>query len=317
MKQNPEIVTFGESMALLIPAESKGIEHSSYLKSLFGGAETNVAIGLARLGHKVGWFGHLGSDPFGRTILKKLRGEGVDVSRAQLSDRGPTGIMLREKIAGKSSVYYNRRYSAASMIRPEDLDEAYIASAQILHVTGITMAIGESARATVKEAVRIARSNGVKVTFDPNLRLKLWSVEAAREVLLPLAEEVDIFLPGLDELKLLWATDDEQAIISRLQGLEGVTTILKADQKTYIITKDSVQSVPIFRVEQVVDTVGAGDAFCAGLLSGLLKGQELVEAVRFGNLLGSMAVQVEGDWEGLPTKEEAEAAIEGKAHIER
>lgn len=317
MALQPEIVTFGESMALLLPAESKGIEHSAYLKSLFGGAETNVAIGLARLGHQVGWFGHLGNDPFGRTILKKVRGEGVDVSRALLTDRGPTGVMLREKIAGKSSVYYNRRYSAASKIEPQDLDEGYIAGAQILHVTGISMAISATSRETVREAVRMARKHGVKVTFDPNLRLKLWGVEEAREALLPLAAEADIFLPGLEELKLLWEMDDEAAIIARLQAMEGVTTILKADQETLIITKDNVTAVPIFKVEQVVDTVGAGDAFCAGLLSGLLKGHELEQAVRFGNLLGSMAVQVEGDWEGLPTREEAEAAIEGKAHVER
>ena len=313
----PEVVTFGESMALMMPSGTKGIEYSAHFHKSFGGAESNVAIGIARLGHRAGWFGRLGKDPLGRTILKQIRGEGVDVSRAQLADDAPTGLMIREVVSGKSSVYYYRKYSAASRMKPEHLDEDYIRQAKILHVTGITPALSDSCRETVRAAVRIAKKHGVKVSFDPNLRLKLWSLEEARKVLLPLAEEADYFLPGLDELKLLYETDDFEDIVNRLNRLPAVTILKGADDKTYVLEKGELKAVPYFKAEQVVDTVGAGDGFCAGFLTGLLKGYSHEEAVRLGNLIGSLVIQMEGDWEALPTWDQVDSILHNRAHIER
>ncbi|MCC3373275.1 sugar kinase [Cohnella sp. REN36] len=312
----PEVVTFGETMALLIGG-AKGIEHSAGMARSFGGAESNVAIGLARLGHRVGWFGLLGEDPLGRSILKTIRGEGVDVSRARLTAEAPTGLMLREQLAGRTSVYYYRKLSAASGMQPGDLDPGYIAGAKLLHLTGITPALSPSCRATALEAVRIAKANGVPVCFDPNLRLKLWPLEEARSVLLPLAREADYFLPGLDELKLLYDTDDFDEIVARLRELPGVSIVKGGNEETYFVDRDRVTSVPYFKARQVVDAIGAGDGFCAGFLAGLLRGAEPVEAVRLGNLVGSLVVQVEGDWEGLPRGDEVDALLGKEAHIER
>lgn len=313
----PEIITFGETMALMMPNGSKGIEYSPQFQGLFGGAESNVAIGVARLGHRVGWFSRLGKDPFGRMILKKIRGEGVDVSRAELTTEAPTGLMLREVVSGKTSVYYYRKGSAASTLRPEHLDEEYIKQAKYLHVTGITPALSESCRETAKEAIRLARKNGVKVCFDPNLRLKLWSIEEARGVLLELAQEADYFLPGLDELKLLYQTESFDEIVARLSELRAVSIVKGGDDETYIVENGKVSSVPYFKAEQVVDTVGAGDGFCAGFFVGLLKGYSHYEAVRLGNLIGCMVVQMEGDWEGIPTWEQVEAVLNNVKHVER
>ncbi|WP_248929766.1 sugar kinase [Paenibacillus hamazuiensis] len=313
----PEIVTFGETMALMMPNGGKGIEYSPQLQTLFGGAESNVAIGVARLGHRVGWFSRLGKDPLGNYILKKIRGEGVDVSRASQTTEAPTGLMLREVISGKTSVYYYRKGSAASTLAPEHLDAEYIGGARILHVTGITPALSASCRAAAKEAIRIAREAGVKVCFDPNLRLKLWSLDEAREVLLDLAEEADYFLPGLDELKLLYQTEDFDQIVGRLNKLKAVSIVKGGNDETYIVEKSGITSVPYFKVEKVVDTVGAGDGFCAGFIVGLLKDYSLAEAVKLGNLIGSMVVQMEGDWEGIPTWEQVEAVLTNKAHVER
>lgn len=313
----PEMITFGESMALMMPVGTKGIEYSATFDKSFGGAESNVAIGVARLGRRSGWFGRLGKDPLGRMIQKRIQGEGVDVSRVELTTEAPTGLMFREVVSGKSSVYYYRKNSAASHMRPEHLDEEYIKQAKILHVTGITAALSLSARETLIEAVRLAKKNGVKVCFDPNLRLKLWTIEEARGVLLPLAEEADFFMPGLDELKLLYQTDSFDEIIARLQKLPGVSIVKGGDDETYLVEKNKVTAVPFFKAEKVVDTVGAGDGFCAGFLVGVLKGYELLEAVRLGNLMGSMVVQMEGDWEALPTWEEAEAKLQNKGHVER
>jgi 2-dehydro-3-deoxygluconokinase len=314
----PEFLTFGETMALMMPTDGKGIEYSSELQSLFGGAESNVAIGVARLGARAGWFGRLGKDPLGQKILKAIRGEGVDVSRAALAADAPTGLMMREKLMGKTSVYYYRKHSAASRMTPEHLDEGYIAQAKILHITGITPALSESCRETALAAMRLARKNGVKVSFDPNLRLKLWGMEEAREVLLAMAQEADIFLPGLDELKLLYQTEDWDVIIAKLRELPAEASIVKGgENETYVVTRDNVVAVPYYRVEHVVDTVGAGDGFCAGFIVGLLKGYEYTEAVRIGNLVGSLVIQMEGDWEGIPTWEQVEAILNDVKHIER
>ncbi|MCD9026094.1 sugar kinase [Cohnella silvisoli] len=313
---NPEVVTFGETMALLMSG-SKGIEYSASLEKSFGGAESNVAIGLSRLGHSAGWFGILGNDPLGRMILKKIRGEGVDVSRVKFNEEAPTGLMLREALPGKTSVYYYRKNSAASRMKPEQLETSYLSQAKILHITGITPALSTSCRDTVFEAIRIARASGVKVCFDPNLRLKLWELKEARSVLLRIAEEVDYFLPGLDELKLLYETEDFETIVNRLSLLPAISIVKGGNDETYAIEKGQVTAVPYYKVRQIVDTVGAGDGFCSGFISGLLRQYPLAEAVRLGNLIGSLVVQTEGDWEGLPTWDEVSAILSNQAHIER
>ena len=313
----PEVVTFGESMALFTPSGTRGLEYSAQLDKSFGGAESNLAIGIARLGHRPGWFGRLGNDPFGSYILKSIRGEGVDTSRAVLTDEASTGLMSRENVAGKVSVYYHRKFSAASRMLPEHLDEDYIGQASILHVTGITPALSGNCAQTVLAAEHAAKRQGVKVCFDPNLRLKLWTIEEARPVLLELAGLADYFLPGLDELKLLYATDDQDAIFAKLRELAAVSIVKGGDDETFLLEGGELTAVPYFKAERVVDTVGAGDGFCAGFIVGLLKGYSHKEAVRLGNLIGSMVVQAEGDWEALPSWEQVEARLGNKAHVER
>lgn len=304
-------------MALFMPEEHKSIERASKLEQGFGGAESNVAIGLARLGASVGWFGALGNDPFGKLILKTLRGEGVDVSRAKLSGEAPTGMMFREHVAGRLAVHYFRKHSAASRMQPEDLDEDYIRGAKLLHVTGITTALSENCRKTVRRAIDIAKEAGVLISFDPNLRLKLWSIEDARETLLPLAEEADYFLPGWDELRLLYQTEDYEEVKKKLGALKAISVIKGMGDATIVIDKGEETSVPFYPAEQVVDTVGAGDGFCAGFLAGLMKGMTPVEAVRLASINGSLVVQMRGDWEALPEWDVVEQRLSAKAWVER
>ncbi|MHA7964297.1 sugar kinase [Paenibacillus sp. CAU 1782] len=314
---SPQIITFGESMALFMPQEHKAIERASVLEQGFGGAESNVAIGLARLGASIGWFGALGNDPFGKIILKALRGEGVDTSRVKLSDAAPTGMMFREHVAGKMAVHYFRKHSAASRMTPEDLDEDYIRGAKILHVTGITTALSEDCRRTVRRAVDIAKEAGVLVSFDPNLRLKLWSIEEARQTLLPLAEDADYFLPGWDELIQLYETEDYSEIKERLSALKAVTIIKGKGDATVVLDGNSETEVPFYPADKVVDTVGAGDGFCAGFLAGLMKGMNPVEAVTLASVCGSLVVQMRGDWEALPEWDIVQQRLGAKAWVER
>lgn len=316
-ESSPQIVTFGESMALFMPGEHKSIERASSLEQSFGGAESNVAIGLARLGSSVGWFGALGDDPFGKLILKTLRGEGVDISRAKLDGSAPTGMMFREHVAGKLAVHYFRKHSAASKMTPDKLDEQYIRGAELLHVTGITAAISEESRNTLKRAVAVAKEAGVKISFDPNLRLKLWSIEEARETLLPIAEDADYFLPGWDELKLLYDTNDYEFVKGKLKQLKAISIIKGMGDTTVVLNGDQEDSLPFYPAEQVVDTVGAGDGFCAGFLAGIMKGMTPVEAVRLASINGSLVVQMRGDWEALPEWDIVEQRLSAKAWVER
>lgn len=317
LQSSPDVITFGESMALFMPPEHKALERATTLEQGFGGAESNVAIGLARLGCSVGWFGVLGDDPFGRMIMKTLRGEGVDVSRAKLSDEAPTGMMFRENVAGRLAVHYYRKHSAASRMEPEHLDESYIRSAKLLHVTGITAALSESSRRTVRRAIDIAKDAGVKVCFDPNLRLKLWSIEEARETLLPYAEMADYFLPGWDELKLLYQSDDFATVKEKLLQLKATTIIKGLGDTTIVLDKGEETTVPFYPAEQVIDTVGAGDGFCAGFLAGIMKGLSPVEAVGLASINGSLVIQMRGDWEALPEWSAVEQRLSAKAWVER
>ncbi|CAM3560420.1 sugar kinase [Marinicrinis lubricantis] len=312
-----EVVTFGESMGLLMPQFEKTLESSQTLEFSFGGAESNVAIGLSRLGHEAGWFGRLGSDPVGKKIAKQLRAEGVDVSRIVWDDGHATGMMMREVQYQEVSVYYHRKHSAASHMVPADLDEAYIASAQILHVTGITPALSDNCLQTVREAIRMAKKHVVKVSFDPNLRLKLWDIAKAREVIWSLAEEADYFLPGFDELKLLLDESDWERMRPRLNELDAISVVKGVERNTCIVQRSGVTSVPFMNVDNVVDTIGAGDGFCAGFLSGLLRGWPLEKAVQLANVNGAMVIQMKGDWEAAPTWELVKRRMENQAHIER
>ncbi|BBH21471.1 carbohydrate kinase [Paenibacillus baekrokdamisoli] len=287
------------------------------MEQSFGGAESNVAIGAARLGCSVGWFGALGDDPFGRSILKRIRGEGVDVSRARLTQGAQTGMMFREMVAGKLAVHYYRKHSAASQMQPDDLDLAYIKSCKLLHVTGITPALSESCRETILTAVTAAKEAGVTVSFDPNLRLKLWTIEEARRVVLPLAEQADYFLPGWDELRLLYETDDFTEVKAKLAQLNAVSIVKGIGDATVVLERGEATEVPFYPADKVVDTVGAGDGFCAGFLAGLLKGMSPVEAVRLGSINGSLVVQMRGDWEALPDWTTVERRLSDKGWVER
>ncbi|QCT03727.1 PfkB domain protein [Paenibacillus algicola] len=312
-----DVITFGESMGMLYPEGPRGIGQGGTMSQSFGGAESNLAIGLARLGCQVGWFSQLGRDPLGKGIVKTLRGEGVDVSRVHYTTDAPTGLMLREQVRGKSSVYYYRAGSAASRMTPELVDPAYIADSRIVHITGITPALSQSCLDTVRRVIALCKEHGTKISFDPNLRLKLWSIQQARPVLLELANHCDYFLPGYDECKLLYQTDSEQEIFEQLRKLNAVTVVKSYNDSNVIVEPDRLNTVPFRKVKHVVDTVGAGDGFCAGFLAGISKGQSPEEALQLAALTGSMVVEAVGDWEALPTWEEVEQEQGITAHIER
>lgn len=304
-----DVVTIGETMVLLTPNSSPLLRYTSSFSKNFGGAETNVAIGLTRLGHETGWISKVGKDEFGKSMRSFIRGEGVDVSQVHFDEEASTGLYFKEVRSGdRVQVQYYRKGSAASRLTPKDLNEEYIAQAKYLHITGITPALSETCYETIIEAINLAKKNGIKVVFDPNLRRKLWSEERARKVLLEIAALSDVILPGIDEGKFMFGEDNPEKLGQLFLEQGASLVVLKVGAKgAYYFTKEEEKLVEGFPVKHVVDPVGAGDGFAAGVIAGLLEQLPIEQAVRKGNAVGALATMTTGDFEGLPEIEELQA----------
>jgi 2-dehydro-3-deoxygluconokinase len=312
MSSSLDVVTFGESMVLYAPSERGTLESAPAYHASIGGAESNCAIGLARLGYSVGWVSRVGRDPFGARVLKTIRGEGVDVSRVQMCDSAPTGLMFKEPGPGNTTrVFYYRRQSAAAALRSEQFDSL---SSKYLFVTGITPALSDSNRKLTFELVERFRAAGTKVAFDPNMRFRLWSVSEARIVFLELARKCDILIPSLTEAEIMTGLkeDDGESMLDALVSLGPPQVVLKAGDKGAWYADGAERGFCPCRLVPEIDPVGAGDAFCAGLLSGLLDGQPLRDAVARGAALGAFCVSTFGDYQGLPDRAGLQAFTEGK-----
>lgn len=315
----PEVVTLGETMILMNPEGSGPLQYIHNYTKQIGGAESNFAIGVVRLGHSAGWISKLGKDEFGKYILAFIRGEGVDTSQVKIDSEAPTGLYFKERREyGESKVYYYRKGSAASRLSPEDLDPDYIGSAKILHITGITPALSDSCHHTVLEAIKIAKRRGVKISFDPNLRLKLWTKERAREVIMELAAQADIVLPGVSEGAILVGETEPQKIAAKFLEMGVETVVVKIGKEgAYYASKTECKFVPGYPIEKVVDPIGAGDGFDAGFIAGMLKNYNLEEAVKLANAVGALATTVTGDVEGLPTMEDVAVFRGEKEGVDR
>src|SRR5262249_18974359 len=235
--------------------------------------------GVWRLGDAAGWIGRVGDDEFGRAILYRLRGEGIDLSHARSDPAAPTGLVVREqREVGPLDVAYYRRGSAASRMSPADLNEDYIKQARALHLTGITPALSASCKDTVFAAAEIARAAHVPVVLDPNLRLKLWTRDEARATLRDLAGQADVLLPGADEAELLTGEAEPEAAARALLSLGPELVVVKVGASGCIAVSESeVIVAPALMLARIVDPVGAGDAFAAGFHVGRLRGVSLTE----------------------------------------
>lgn len=300
-----EVVTLGETMALLAPDRVGALAHVPGMSLGIGGAESNVAVGLRRLGVSAAWIGRVGDDPFGQRVLRELRGEGLDV-RAVVDAGAPTGLMVKERRTARTAgVWYYRSGSAGSRLSPGDVPDEVFHDARLLHVTGITPALSASAAEAVRHAVAVARERGLPVSFDVNLRTKLWSPAEAAEGLAWLVREADVVFAGPEEAELFVAADDDPLeVAAALCALGPTQAVVKlgADGCAAVADGERIR-MPALRVD-AVDTVGAGDAFVAGYLAELLAGRPLAERLTTASATGAFACTVPGDWEGLPTRRE-------------
>lgn len=304
-----DVLCFGETMAMFVAEQTGELAQVGQFGKRIAGADSNVAIGLSRLGFKVRWLSRVGNDSLGRFVLDSLLKEGLDCSAVQVDPVHATGFQLKARCDDGSdpAVEYFRRNSAANHLSPQLLN-AQLISAGHVHATGIPLALSAGCRALSHALVDAMRSAGRSISFDPNLRPSLWPDQASmiREVN-ALAVKANWVLPGLEEGRLLTGRQSPADIAAFYlqQGVE-LVVIKLSGEGAYFCSADAEGWVPAFAVAQVVDTVGAGDAFAVGVLSGLLEGYPLGEAVARGNWCGSRAVQSRGDMEGLPLRSELE-----------
>lgn len=295
-------------MALAFPPEPVGLAESKRLKLDIAGAESNLCIGLSRLGVGARFISRVGDDPFGLRIRQVLDQEGVDTSALLTDPEAPTGVFFREHLPdGQRRVYYYRKGSAASRLSPDDLHPGLFQGARLVHLTGITPALSPACAAACQRAIELARQAGAWISFDPNFRPRLWNATEAQAVLLPLMLQVDILLMGHEDAQALFDIDNEDQILERGLNLGASIVVLKlGEQGACGLANSSVKPVgqimkiPAHPVKQVIDPVGAGDGFDAGFIAGWLQGWDLEKCLQLGARLGAAAVGVMGDYAGFP-----------------
>ncbi|MFF6984658.1 sugar kinase [Streptomyces sp. NPDC008343] len=300
-----DVLTFGEAMVSL--RADRLLRAGGPLNVSVAGAEANVAIGLARLGHTVSWVGLTGQDEFGRLVLRTLRAEGVDVRHVGTSEDGPTGLVVFEpRTADLTRVEYYRAGSAGSRLAPEHVEPALALGPRVVHATGVTAAIGAQPLRAVQGAVRFARASGATMCLDVNHRSRLWSHDAASAALRPLMQDIDVLVASDDELSVAAppsaTTEADRIEALLLSGVREVVVKRGGDgaEVFHAGGSESRAAVPV----AVRDTVGAGDAFVAGYLSGLLDGLGVAGRLERAVTTGAFAVTTYGDWEGLPMRDE-------------
>src|SRR4051794_32478274 len=294
-----EVVTLGETMALFATPSVGLLRHTASMNVGVAGAESNVAIGLRRLGVTSSWVGRVGDDELGQLVQTQLRGQGVDLSGLVVDADAPTGLMVKERrTADITRVYYYRRGSAGSRLCVDDLDDDLIAGARILHVTGITPALSETARAAVDHAVELARRAGTTVSLDFNYRSALWTPERAGPALRALTARADIVFAGHDEAALVVGTAEPEDALRALAGLGPRQAVVKLGAGgASAVVDGTLHHAPALPV-QAVDPVGAGDAFVAGYLTRVLEDASPPQGPRLGCLAGAFAAPGPGGLEG-------------------
>lgn len=318
-----DLVTLGEPLICLTAPDGR-LPATRMLAKSVAGAESNLAIGLARLGRNVAMLSRVGDDPLGDEIIRTLRGEGVDTRWIVRDESSPSGLMIKERRGPDDiHVFYYRHGSAAAQLRPHDVAVEALHRAARVHVTGITLALGEGPRAAVEELLTTAKELGLPVSFDPNFRLKLWSVEDAAKVCASLLPAVSDLLVGEDELL---AMAEAAGVDRRLDAafswlaneFELASVVVKQGARGAVgMAGDVWVDRPAHRVPAVVDTVGAGDAFNAGYIHALMSGQGFAAAVDVGLWVAGRVVSHFGDYEGLPDATEFAAYVSDREPVQR
>ncbi|MBP9907699.1 MAG: sugar kinase [Rhodoferax sp.] len=299
MKAMFDLVALGEAMVEFnqIPQG----DGRMYLQG-FGGDTSNTSIAAARQGARCAYISMVGNDALGDMCLELWRTEGVDVSAVQVRPDAPTGVYFVRHDADGHHFSYLRKGSAASLIRPEHLSAALLGNTQYLHVSGISQAISVSARETIAAAIAMACAAGVRVSYDPNLRFALWSLDDARLAIIATLASTDEFLPGLDELALVSGLQQPDAIVNWAHQHGAKHVVLKMGVKGVLASNgQSMQKIDAFAVK-ALDATGAGDCFNGAYLARRARGEDVFASARWAVASAALSTQGYGAVAPLPTE---------------
>lgn len=292
------VLTLGETMALFDPDADGPPALGKTYTLRFAGAESNFATALARLGISTRWISRVGRDPVGNLICESLEREGVDVRWATRDALATTGAYMKTRINGLTRVQYFRRGSAASQLAPGDVPDEALEGVRVVHLTGITTGLSDSARALVHDVAARAHARGIRITFDANYRAALWATpedaRRAHESLLPL---VDWYFCGLDEARVLWGGEDVATVERSLRSAGARGVVVRVGARGAYVDGTLVETP---RIVDVTDEVGAGDGFDAGFVYGLLRDCDPPECVHAAHIIAAQTLSGTGDWETLP-----------------
>lgn len=308
-----KIILMGEPMGLFMANETGALSEVNSFSVSIAGAEYNVAVGLARLGHTPAYCTRVGFDPLGERILRGMRENRIATDLVIQTETAVTGFMMKSSTSqGDPDIAYYRKGSAASQITTHDIDALDLYGCERLHVTGIFPAVSDSALAATKRLISRAKALELPISFDPNLRPQLWESEKKMVATLnALAEGVETVLPGIGEGQRLTGQSTPEGVAEFYHHLGVKNVVVKLGKEgAYFSEKGGKTGFsPAFPVRKIVDTVGAGDGFAAGVISALAEGESLEEATFRGNVMGAIQITHRSDNEGLPTREELSKII--------
>lgn len=294
-----DVLCVGEGLAVTYPAEDLASAEHPRLVVHTGGAEGNVALHLAAQGMRVGWASRVGADPFGRMVVADLARGGVDVSTVHVDDVHVTGMYLKDtRPDGRTFMHYYRSNSAASYMDVEDVGRFLVGRAAWVHVSGITVAISRSAARMIDALIDACRAEGANISFDVNFRPRLWSAAEAADGLLAIAQRADLVFVGRDEAEDLWATAQAEDVFALLDR-PALVVVKDGEFGAYEIDRRGDLPATAFEPTpsvDVVEVIGAGDAFAGGYLAGLLRGEDASSRLRRGHASAAWTI---GSWDDV------------------
>ncbi|MGH3360287.1 MAG: sugar kinase [Nocardioidaceae bacterium] len=310
-----EAVAIGEVMGLLDPESSGPLEDVSHFRLRVAGAEGNVLINLSHLGHSTAFVSAVGADPLGRLVTRTLAEQGVDIRHVSIDPTRRTGVFFKERLGdAERRVHYYREGSAASCLGPEQLDLDRLGAPKVVTLSGVTLGLGgvTGLSAAAREVLAWASGQPSTVVFDPNLRPALWYGARAAAEFAEILPQIDVLLTGRDELAQLMPTLPLDDAARRLCDA-GLTAVVLKDGARGAVVHDGrratrIEAYPVGAA--AIDPVGAGDAFAAGVISGLLHGWPVRDGARVGAVLGARAVTISGDWEPVASGDDAEHLLQ-------
>ncbi len=306
---SPDIIAIGEPLLELNAMTPGSLRDVRSYEVGYGGDTSNFCVAASRLGARVGYICRLGGDEFGQIFLDLWQAEGIDTTQVVIEPEAATGIYFISRRGGSHSFTYYRKDSAASHLSSKDLDKEYIAGARLLHTSGVTQAISNSALDATFDAIDIARAAGVLVSYDPNVRLKLWSASRARATILETLSRSDFAFPSLEDARFILGDLQPEALAGKLLDRGPRAVVLKlGGEGVLLATADGMERLQTLQVE-VADTTGAGDTYDAAFVVEYLRGRSLIDCARFANAAAALTTTGWGAVSPIPDRYQVETLL--------